>query len=223
METSLERFSSRQFALSEYLGVMRAIRPAAQSWTGKRLDLSDSYISDDSGFPRAPQGYEFMAYLRHHGFPSPLLDWTQSFYIAAFFAFKSAKAEQQDVAIYSFNEYGNGTKEGSGDEATIVGVGPYVTTHERHFRQQCRYTYCSKLLDRNYVYCCHEDAFARGNEKQDILTKFIIPRTERSKVLERLRMMNITAHSLFGTEESMLETLAYQEIETRYNQALRDG
>jgi len=28
-----------------------------------------------------------MTRLRHHGFPSPLLDWPQSPYIAAFFAF----------------------------------------------------------------------------------------------------------------------------------------
>lgn len=33
---------------------------------------------------------EFMAYLRHHGFPSPFLDWTRSAYIAAYFAFATA-------------------------------------------------------------------------------------------------------------------------------------
>jgi hypothetical protein len=42
-------------------------------------------------FGRTP-GYEYMAYLRHHGFPSPLLDWTRSPYIAAYFAFSNAMA-----------------------------------------------------------------------------------------------------------------------------------
>jgi len=35
---------------------------------------------------------------------------------------------------------------------------------------------------------------------------------ERAKVFEKLHMMNITAYSLFGSEESLLETLAYQKI-----------
>jgi hypothetical protein len=66
--------------------------------------------------------------------------------------------------------------------------------------------------DDKYVYCSHEEAFKKNDDEQDVLTKFIIPRTERPKVLEKLHMMNITAHSLFGSDESLLETLAYQKI-----------
>jgi len=117
------------------------------------------------------------------------------------------------VAIYSLVEYYGEGKEGWGDEAIIVGIGPYVRTHERHFIQQSEYTYCTKRLPGGkYVYCSHEEAFKRNDDQQDVLTKFIIPKTERSKVLYKLHMMNITAYSLFGSEESLLETLAYKEI-----------
>ncbi len=88
-----------------------------------------------------------------------------------------------------------------------------IRTHKRHFLQQSQYTYCTKhLSDDKYVYCSHEEAFNRNNDEQDVLIKFVIPRTEKSKVLKKLHMMNITAHSLFGSEESLLETLAYQKI-----------
>jgi len=213
LKTSLERYSTKQYSPEDYYKLMLNIRYTVESWTEKRWDIADKYTRDDS-VPNAPQGYEFMTYLRHHDFPSPLLDWTRSFYVAAFFAFQSSKNEEPNVAIYSLIEYCGCAKFGDvvDNKAIIVGCGPDVITHKRHFIQQSEYTLCKKRLDGKYVYCSHENAFARNDTSQDILTKFVIPRTERAKVLEKLHMMNITAHSLFGSEESLLETLAYQEI-----------
>lgn len=213
LKASLEWYSSKQYSPEDYWKVMRSVRPAVESCTEKRWDFPNKYTHDDT-FPNAPQSYDFMVYLRHHYFPSPLLDWTRSFYVSAFFAFRSEKAEEPNVAIYSFDEYYGGKgKGGCANEATIMRCGPYVTTHKRHFSQQGEYTYCTKLLsDGKYAYCSHEEAFKRNDDDQDVLTKFIIPRTERAKVLEKLHMMNITAYSLFGSEESLLETLAYHEM-----------
>ncbi len=212
LKTSLERYSTKQYSPEDYYDLMLNIRYTVESWMKERWDIPDQYKREDR-VPGAPQGYEFMTYLRHHDFPSPLLDWTRSFYVAAFFAFRSSKDEEPNVAIYSLIEhYGTG-KTLAYDEGCICGCGPNVRTHKRHFIQQCEYTYCTKRLpDDKYVYCSHEKAFKRDGDEQDVLTKFIIPRTERPKVLEKLHMMNITAHSLFGSEESLLETLAYQEI-----------
>ena len=216
LKTSLEWYSSKQYSPQDYWEIMRNIRLTVESWTGKRWDIPDEYIPRNEAVPAAPQGYEFMTYLRHHDFPSPLLDWTHSFYIAAFFAFQSAKVVEPNVAIYSLIEYYvPGGKTLDYDRGCICGCGPNVRTHKRHFIQQCEYTYCTKRLplpDDKYVYCSHEEAFQKNDGEQDVLTKFIIPRTERAKVLEKLHMMNITAHSLFGSEESLLKTLAYQEI-----------
>ncbi len=217
LETTLERYSTKQYSPEDYWKVMRSVRLAVESYTERRWDFPDKYTHNDV-IPAAPQGYEFMTYLRHHYFPSPLLDWTRSFYVAAFFAFQSSKDEGSNVAIYSLIEYYGKGKTLAYDKGCICGCGPNVRTHKRHFIQQCEYTYCTKRLlspddkDDKYVYCSHEEAFEGNDGEQDVLTKFIIPRAERSKVLEKLHMMNITAHSLFGSEESLLETLAYQEI-----------
>ena len=218
LRTTLEGYSTRQYSPEDYHKVMRSVRPALQSCTGKPWEFSDKYNHDDDGPPDAPQGYEFMVYLRHHGFPSPLLDWTRSFYIAAFFAFQSATADEQDkpnVAIYALREYCGGGKRWRGDEATIFGLGPDIITDKRHFIQQCEYTFCKKEVDGTCLYCSHEEAFKGNEEGQDVLIKFIIPKAERAKVLDKLHMMNITAYSLFGGEESLLATLAYEEIERR--------
>jgi len=226
LETTLERYADWQYGLEKYYHVMRVIKPSVESCTGKNWKDLPAYSPEQDEIPAAPQGYEFMAYLRHNGFPSPLLDWTRSFYVAAFFAFQDTKGDAQNVAIYSYIEYGNGGKEGSG-AARIGSLGPTIRTDERHFLQQSEYTFCSKPIkgfhgDR--VYCSHEEVFALGREDQDILTKFTIPRAERPKVLDRLRMMNITAYSLFNSEESLLKDLAYEEIERRSRRrVLEDG
>jgi hypothetical protein len=215
LKTTLEQHSSKQYSPQEYYEVMRNIRLTVESYTERRWDFQDEYISCNEAVPAAPQGYEFMTYLRHHNFPSPLLDWTHSFYVAAFFAFQSSKDEEPSVAIYSLIEYYGEGKNLDYTGGCICGCGPNVRTHKRHFLQQSAYTYCTKLLpppDNKYVYCSHEEAFKKNGGEQDVLTKFVIPRTESAKVLEKLRMMNITAHSLFGSEESLLETLSYQEI-----------
>jgi len=216
LETTLERATGKCSRADEYYNVMLSVQPTIQSFTEKIWDLSHPYPSDD-GIPKPPFGYEFMAYLRHHGFPSPLLDWSRSPYIAAFFAFQSPELHSPDdnVAIFVFVEYLAAGKSGMPSEATIIGCGPNVTTHKRHFNQQSEYTICRKIREDGVFYCSHEEAFARDEGSQDLLFKYILPRSEREKVLEKLYMMNITAYSLYGSEDSLISTLAYQEIDRK--------
>ncbi len=103
LETSLERYSSRRYSMKEYYRTMLGVRPAVESFTEKSWDLRPEYTMDES-VPQAPQGYDFMAYLRPHGFPSPLLDWTRSLYVATFFAFQFAQTRgEENAAIYSLH------------------------------------------------------------------------------------------------------------------------
>jgi hypothetical protein len=63
----------------------------------------------------------------------------------------------------------------------------------------------------------HEEAFnvneIEGEIRKEMLIKYLIHRAERSKVLSKLDIMNINSYSLFIDEESLMETLAYQNIE----------
>ena len=211
LDTTLERFSRIEYKMSKYHTIMQIVEPAVESFTGTKWELPE-YQHKDS--PTAPPGSQFMVYLRHNGFPSPLLDWSRSPYVAAFFAFRAmGHCQHENVAIYSYLEHCGHGKTGNPAEPTILTLGPCIATHKRHHIQQCEYSICRKVVDNQYVYCNHEGAFGENDDEQDQLTKFLIPRSERAKVMEKLDFMNINAYSLFGTEESLAETLAYREIE----------
>lgn len=133
-----------------------------------------------------------------------------------FFAFHSCQDNTEgNIAIYSYIETYSSGKSSSPNEGSVIGLGPYVTTHKRHYIQQCEYTVCKKKIGNGHIYFNHEEPFLQSECNQDILTKFLIPTSERGKVLARLDLMNINAYSLFGDEANLMKTLAYREIEAR--------
>jgi hypothetical protein len=90
--------------------------------------------------------------------------------------------------------------------------GHYVRTDSRHFIQQNRYTVCIIKEVDEWEYITPEDAFDRDDPKQDLLWKFNIPKSESLKVLKQLDTYNINALSLFGSEESLMETMKLREM-----------
>jgi len=228
--TSLERNGQKGLSLKEYHHLIFAVKPQIESFTGvnrnilsypqgieKWLRENDTLIPNAFGWsPDFQDTYSYMVYLRHYGFPSPLIDWTSSPHVAAYFAFRRASHSDKDVAIYVFLESKSEIvlRSGGSDKPYIHRLGPYVRTDRRHFLQQSQYTICI-VHDGEWRYAPHEEAFARCDPDQDTLWKFGIPCSERLKVLRLLDSYNINALSLFGSEESLMETMALREIDFR--------
>jgi len=185
---------------------IKKVKLAFESYVGSTWPSEFSF----SDAPSPPEDYEFMVYLRHHGYPTPLLDWSRSPYIATFFAFQYPSSEKS-VAIYSFREYSGEGKSGRAGSSNIVGCGPTIRTHKRHYAQQAEYTYCRRKENDKWYYSSHELALEKSGGDQDIVNKYLLPSCIRKEVLAELDAMNINAYTLYGSEEGLAEMLSNRE------------
>ena len=210
------------YHVAEYYRLMWRIKPEIETFMGSTWEMpSDETThawtrSYDKFRNLLESAYSFMAHLRHHGFPSPLLDWTRSPYFAAYFAFAKPERDSDEVAIYVYSERPNNLKVGGSDSPSIFPLGPLVKTHKRHFRQKSRYTVCAEFDQTNgWCFKPHQTVFDLGRTDQDVLRKIVIPKTERIKVLNLFDKFNLNAFSLFDSEEGLMETLACREIDLK--------
>ncbi len=210
LQTTLEQFCpNKDYSVEEYYKLLVTIKPSIETYTSKEWKLPQFLKKEPLNLPTPPPGYGFMVYCRHHGFPSPLLDWSLSPYVASYFVFARAE-EKKDVSIYVFMSSLHETI--SEYDADIFALGQQVDSNTvRHFDQQSVYTLSLKLDGEDTFYAKYpstlHDAQISGK-----LFKYTIPGRERSKVLRKLDYMNINEYSLFKSQDSLMSTLAYRHI-----------
>lgn len=217
LATTLERYLGSEYPVRDYFQKISTAAKHIGAVTGRNWNL-EPYPSciaaweakglySEGGLPL----YDFLIFLRHHGFPSPLLDWTASPYVAAYFAFSGAEPENK-VSIYAYVEYAGEPKGHWRDEPRIEALGPNASGHLRHYLQQSQYTMCTTRNSGALEFVSHEGAFSQNHEEHDLAWEFQIPARERVTVLRELQQYNLTQYSLFHSEESLLQTIAMNEF-----------
>ena len=217
--TTYERFLEEELGQSnikicpyKFYVYMDSIIPALNSLAGTNFSRVNKNELNTMRRGDVLPNYKLLCYARHYGFPSLLLDWTYSYYIAAFFAFyKNTKSK--NVSVFAYKEWSGDVRGGWVGSPLLNQMGPYVEAPIRHYRQQATYTSCFAEDGDKILFMNHQDAAeSTENFENHKIKKFILKGSERKKVLEMLFSMNINKYTLFDDIDSLMHMLAYKEI-----------
>ncbi len=178
----------------------------------QRLSAITSHFFDLS---QPDQNGAFFNLLQHHGYPTPLLDWSYSPYVAAFFAFRDCQIKDSDekfVRIYKFNY-----EEWQKINPPIYNLDPpqphlsvmeFIAISNPRLVPQQAVTIATNIYDVEAYILEFE---TRMNIKY--LEAFDIPATERDIAMRDLRFMGITAGSMFPGIDGVCEELRERNFE----------
>ena len=148
-----------------------------------------------------PPGDALELLARHHGLPSPLLDWTRSPYVAACFAFASCDpAKTKAVSVYALDRqrFDDAVLDPVSTKVELIDDPDLIVANRRALQQR------GVCLRRSTVEHTLEDILGRA------LFKFRVPSAERDAALRDLDQHMVNLTTLFYDLDGAARTVGWR-------------
>lgn len=211
IESSLERIGIEEISCKKYYSHIDKLKPLINPL------IKNKFIrkTTSSGYPIKFDEYdkvswtlpemEYLTYLRHHGFPMPIIDWTESHYIALFFACENFVYSKTNGKVFVYNEK-KGGRVGGSDIPELRRIGRYVETDKRHFAQQSQYL-TPIIYTEEWNLITFKRVIEDGTNTYDF-AEIKIANEAKISIIKELRRMNINRYTMYLDEDSLIRNFA---------------
>ena len=154
----------------------------------------------------------FLGRLQHHGYPTPLLDWTHSPYIAAYFAFKDTDPGDTDavrIDIFAFTRW----EKRFDQPLNLMNPKPFVSVFRPFGTQNPRMLPQRSITLMTNVADIGEHLIARGTEcNEPFLHTISVPVSERQQIMRELDLMGINSMTMFPGFDGLCAAMKEQHF-----------
>jgi hypothetical protein len=240
IKSTLERAGIREIPFAKYYEQIDYLKPEINSFgyhferkikpSGYDFDFSDWRKISIDQFPEL----DYLTYLRHHAFPTPLIDVTQSEYIALFFACENVKygedaeVREPNAKVFALLEDDIGNLGGT-NQPELHKIGHYIETDPRHIAQQSEYILSAEFKSGErpeWFFIPFSQALEYEKEMDEIISEEgrVVPKkiyeieiegSAKKNILAELARMNINHYTLYLNEDALIQKLKYDFLRQR--------